>query len=288
MGCCESTPEAPDEILPNPQGECKFVTKSCSMFNSDYEVFRDFVDKKNRWLFLNKVGKRFSSEAKVQLENYIRGTNPEEKKEGQILWSVKYDENPEYKQEYDSDSSNDSDMSMTRFLDIFGGNQRHTVVLKWKMESKAKFIPGILGGANYTIKVKAKGTAEREVYYNRDMDGNRERQYKDDVEVKKITCKVYDEAGNVLDKFKCMGKSLNHGGSNLKWDCAAFKSECTGSWGSREALTVHTKPGADPSMALLMAHLVATEFSPSEILADFSPNFNEMRGMHYYDDYDSD
>ena len=66
MGCCESTPAVPDEILedPHPNQRNVFVTKSCSMFNSDFEVFKNSEDPTNRWLFLNKVGKWGSDDCK--------------------------------------------------------------------------------------------------------------------------------------------------------------------------------------------------------------------------------
>ena len=48
---------------------------------------------------------------------------------------------------------------------------------------------------------------------------------------------------------------------------------------SQKGLTVvDTKPGAEPSMSLLMAHMCMEEFTANEIAGDFHPNFNRLHG----------
>ena len=44
------------------------------MFNKDYEVYKEEVDKDNRWLFLNKEGKAFSDKAYIDLESTFART----------------------------------------------------------------------------------------------------------------------------------------------------------------------------------------------------------------------
>ena len=66
------------------------------MFNKDYEVYREEVGEHNRWLFLNRQGKGFMDPTGyIDLENYVR-INPEDKKKGQVLWKLKYNEKPHF------------------------------------------------------------------------------------------------------------------------------------------------------------------------------------------------
>jgi hypothetical protein len=63
MGCCQSTPSAPDVIIPDPLPgtDHRFVVQSLSMFNSDYAVYQGSIAEENKWLFLNKEGSGWNS-----------------------------------------------------------------------------------------------------------------------------------------------------------------------------------------------------------------------------------
>jgi len=64
-------------------------------------------------------------------------------------------------------------------------------------------------------------------------------------------------------------------------DCLAFYAKKEGNWFSRAKTTIEAKPGAEPSMALLMAHLCLEEFNVNEIKNDCNPNWHRCPG--YYD-----
>ena len=82
MGCCESTPTAPDVIIPDP-GEteaCVFTLKSMGMMSKDYVAYQgaDTSDDTKKWQFVNKTGSIFGwGGAEIDIENFVRGGNPE-------------------------------------------------------------------------------------------------------------------------------------------------------------------------------------------------------------------
>ena len=57
--------------------------------------------------------------------------DPDNEKKGEVLWRAKYDEHPDFKQQYQSDSSSDGFSS-----DGFRPSRRK-LQMKWKMETKA-------------------------------------------------------------------------------------------------------------------------------------------------------
>ena len=239
----------------------------------DYEVFRDEVADNQRWLFLNKEGKAFSDKAYIDLENYIR-TDPENEKKGEVLWRAKYDEHPDFKQQYQSDSSSDGFSS-----DGFRPSRRK-LEMKWKLETKATIKSVKYKGQEFKIKVKAKGTAQRIVRFTRNEEGELVKHYHDSEKVKKISYKIKNgNTGDTIDKFKIKGLSK---GGELKWKCGAFKAELEGGFWSRGNTEVFTMGGVDPGFSLLMAHICSTEFGPNEIKGDLHPNWPA------YDGYDSD
>ena len=87
MGCCYSAPDAPDVILPDPEGPCTFTCKKLGMFSDDYVVLADENDANSKWLFLNRQGGLFSGSLAIDLENFVRN-NPDAPKKGEILWCV--------------------------------------------------------------------------------------------------------------------------------------------------------------------------------------------------------
>merc|ERR1712205_155470 len=262
MGCCfslcESTPDVPENIIPDPVGPCHFVVESCSMFNKDYEVYKDEKGKDNRWLFLNRECKAWSDKSRIDLENYVRED----------------DEKPDFKQAYDSDSSSDGFSS-----DGFKPKRRY-FKMRWKMETKATIKSVKFEGLKYKIKVKAKGVATRIVHKSivKNEETGEEREvtsYTDNEDVKKISYKVKDaETGDTVDKFKIKGLTKNE----LKWKCGAFKATKEGGFFFPGPTEVTTEGPVDPGFCLIMAHICATEFAPDEIKRDFKPKWWDCPG----------
>lgn len=244
------------------------------MFNKDYEVFRDEVAPNQRWLFLNKEGKAFSDKAYIDLENYVRN-DPENPKKGEVLWRAKYDEHPNFKQEYQSDSSSDGFSS-----DGFRPSRRK-LQMKWKLETKATIKSVKFKGQEFKVKVKAKGTAQRIVRITRDEEGKLVKHYHDSEKVKKISYKIKNKAtGDTIDYFKIKGLSKSSG--ELKWKCGAFKSSLDGGFFFPGNTEVFTRGGVDPGFSLIMAHICSTEFGPNEIKGDLHPQW------HMFEGYNSD
>ena len=232
----------------------------------DYEVYRDFVDDKQRWLFLNKDGKGRGDKAYIDLENYVR-QDPENPKKGEVLWRAKYDESPDFKQEYESDSSSDD------FSDFGFNPSRRKLEMKWKLETKATIKSVKYPGQEFKVKVKAKGKATRIVRISRNTEtGEMETTYHDHEVVKRVSYKVKTN-GDTIDKFKLRGLSS---GGELKWKCGAFDANLEGGFWSNNPHEVFSKLGIDPGFALLMAHLCATEFAPDEIKKDLQPDWGAL------------
>lgn len=243
------------------------------MFNKDYEVYKDEKGKDNRWLFLNREGKAWSDKSRIDLENYVR-EDEENPKKGEVLWTAKYDEHPDYKQAYESDSSSDGFSS-----DGFKPQRRY-FKMKFRMETKATIKSVKYKGLKYKIKVKAKGIATRIVRKShiKDEETGEVREvtsFTDNEYVKKISYKVKDdETGDTVDKFKIKGLTKNE----LKWKCGAFKATKEGGFFFPGPTEVTTEGPVDPGFCLIMAHICATEFSPDEIKRDFKPKWWDCPG----------
>lgn len=269
------------------QGPCTFVVKSCSMFNKDYEVFRDAVDyNNNRWLFVNRVGKGFfDTNGYIDLENYVR-IDPNDKKKGQVLWKLKYNEKPHFDMGQtldDSESDGESNPFVGNMYNAYlqrlmnrGDHRFYT--MKWRTFSEAKLKSVKNPGGAYNVKIKAKGYCTREVTikYTTDENGQRQRHViiKDEEVVTKISYKIKTPDGNTIDQFHIYPA----GRTDLEWDCGAFNATLTGGWFSNNPHEIVTKPGIDPGFALLFAHVCVTEFAPDEIKKDLKPNWNMCPG----------
>lgn len=269
------------------QGPSKFVVKSCSMFNKDYEVYRDAVDANNRWLFLNRAGKGFfDPTAYIDLENYTR-IDPNDKKKGQVLWKLKYNEKPSFQMGMslgaDSEDDGDGNPAVSGMLGMFntmmnmGDNRFYS--MKWRTFSEAKIRSVKVPGGEFAVKIKAKGYVTRQVTitYSTDDKGVRHRNVRvDDKEyVTKISYKIKGADGATIERFELFPGA---GNEELVWECGAFRATLRGGWISNYPHEVVTKPGIDPGFALLFAHVCVTEFSPDEIKKDLKPNWNVCPG----------
>lgn len=67
-----------------------------------------------------------------------------------------------------------------------------------------------------------------------------------------------------------LGDAHSDGPTDLLIDCPLFSSTVVGGWFSRSHVIVETRPGVDPALAMLIAHLCTTEYSVAEIKRDLS------------------
>eukprot|EP00976_Prorocentrum_cordatum_P098578 1191460-Prorocentrum_minimum.AAC.2 len=227
----------------------------------------------------------FQSDARIDLENFRRGFDKDHPKKGEVLWRCSYNEKPRYTDGYASDSSSDGE-GFGGFLAMMTKPQRHTVCLKFKMETGALFEPIKNGGPAYTVRSKAKGYATRKITYVY-RDGVRQREFDDHIEVKKIKYKIKDTTPeeNTLDEFKLEVDGMQSK-KDLYWESNAFVVQKTGGFMKSNPTHVYTKGGGDPGLALIMGHYISAELSPQEIGSDYSPDWYQLDG--YRSDYDSD
>ena len=61
-------------------------------------------------------------------------------------------------------------------------------------------------------------------------------------------------------------------GTEARVESPLFTTVVEGGWFSKATYITSTKPGVDPALALLVAHLCYTEYSVAEIKADLRPN----------------
>jgi hypothetical protein len=275
----------------HPQGPSKFVVKSCSMFNKDYEVYRDAVDVNNRWLFVNRSGKgMFDPTGYIDLENYVR-INPEDKKKGQVLWKAKYNERPSFQMgmSLGADSEDDGDsngmvQSLTGMFSRMANTGNHRFYsMKWRTFSEAKIRSVKTPGQEYSVKIKAKGYCTRTVNitYERDENGHRHRRVsvQDHEYVTKISYKIKQADGSTIERFDMYpGDGGYFSGPEMVWECGAFTAKLKGGFFSNYPHEIETKPGIDPGFALIFAHICVTEFAPDEIKKDLKPQWNLCPG----------
>jgi len=82
-------------------------------------------------------------------------------------------------------------------------------------------------------------------------------------------------------------------GNSSSWECPIFTASKEGGFFSGGDTSVQTKPGWDPLLGLMLAHLCSTEYSPNNVKSDFTPRWppdNHYRfgrssrpmGIHWY------
>jgi hypothetical protein len=68
------------------------------------------------------------------------------------------------------------------------------------------------------------------------------------------------------------GDTHYNNGDTCTIDCPLFTTQIQGGWFAKTCYITTTKPGLDPALALLIAHLCYTEYSVAEIKGDLRPN----------------
>ena len=304
--CCESTPDPPAVIHPDPTGASRFVVKKCSRLNKDYVVYSKRVNESKKWLFLNQSRTK-EGEWVYELENYVR-EDPAFPKRGEILWRCAYDERPTFRfarvernfgsrshhGECQFDEEKDAEYTGPRTYYAEGElGKDYCEAHKYRMQSEAKCHSIKVDGFEYTFVCDSRGWVSKEQRYwleeevERDKEGNvvHRRMVENsstsyDSRVSKISYVVYDKDKNVLDEFACTSGGDEVGGrlgqSEIHSRCfdASFEYHkffngwlCGfGTWTHR----VHTKEGIDPGFALIFGHICCTEFGPREIKKDLN------------------
>jgi len=209
--CCgtrDVVPDAPDEIIPDPaeHEQITVTIEQAATASRDYLAYRGFAsaceDRNNRWFFLNKSGSKWGGNVKMEVENFVRGLDPEDENKGQVLWRSDFRDQPHFQQQLRNVNQSMMEFAFTGFMDaVFdrphyddgyymshgGGwdrDYRTTLMLNWNMQTEASLTSMVRSGFGFPVKlvVYAQGTAvaryfevEEPIYEDRGEGENRER-----------------------------------------------------------------------------------------------------------------
>jgi len=274
MGCGTSVPK---EIIPDPTSgqECKVLFKKTGMMSRDQYVYQD-MNKEKKWLLMDKEGSLFSNPTYV-LENFVRGKNPAQPKEGECLCAAKLEVTEAktygFEAHEDSDSSCDDSGEWVEEAEVV------VVKMKWRQGIKVKFYKDrARTDLIAELKVKAKGKAKKttkitmETVTTTDSDGNTSSQEVERVAVnieKKVT-KVKYTITDLKGEEKEMPHIKLHGKPNgkeghLKWESPVFNAEIDPKIGfASDQIEVHTS-WKNPALGMLMGYIIAKDISPDDI-----------------------
>jgi len=186
--------------MPDP-GEteaCTFSLKKAGMMSKDYIAYKgeETENDADKWFFVNKTGSMWGGDCVVDIENFLRGGNPEKPNQGQISWHAEFNSTPEFQKQHKAPSTD-----FTRFTSWFtngrvdldgeepddevyfqsggwgmadGGNRR---VMKWSLNTNASITPAgprgqQFGQDGFTLNVFARGTSIADYDRVEDEEGN--------------------------------------------------------------------------------------------------------------------
>ena len=284
----------------------------------------------NSWFFLNKSGDR-GGKVCVELENFVRGKDPNNAKRGQLLWRADFTERPHFWQNVREPGSpagdfpfalphmiqwgGEADLEYTHRL-VKSRSRRYpygyprlkkTLICNFHMITHATLasdgseiacsgvpiLPRKAFGRDVCLRVQAFGTAVAKYYevQQKHKDDNGRTYYTyhmmmdmtEHVELTEFalldrndlsmnTAVVSDTGEPVVFVF-CGDISDN----TANYECPLFTVVQNGGFWSNYPPCVTTKPGCDPALAILIAHLMLKEYSTKEIKNDFRPLFPNKR-----------
>jgi hypothetical protein len=167
------------------------------------------------------------------------------------------------------------------------------ILTKWSFATRAYFKDGDLGrGAasfgndQVVLEIFSKGAVvtsyqeiERQVE-DQDSDGNvvghhmERRIDKNETEfVDRIEFRL-SFRGMIWATWAVQGDTYIYGDADATIDCPLFTTTIEGGWITRSRFRTQTKPGVDPALALLIAHVCGTEYSVQAIKQDLSVNIS--------------
>ena len=76
------------------------------------------------------------------------------------------------------------------------------------------------------------------------------------------------------------GNTHNSGNTDVTFSAPLFSTNVTGGWFKQGAHYCNTTAGFDPALALLVSHLLCTEYSVAEIVRDLMKNHRTPQAPH--------
>eukprot|EP00933_Yihiella_yeosuensis_P066441 TRINITY_DN70715_c0_g1_i1.p1 TRINITY_DN70715_c0_g1~~TRINITY_DN70715_c0_g1_i1.p1 ORF type:complete len:301 (-),score=53.68 TRINITY_DN70715_c0_g1_i1:87-989(-) len=288
MGCCESIPDAPKEVLPDPGEDesCTFAIGAVGVLSPDYIAYKgsevDVQDAK--WFYINKEGTFFSGDCTIFLENFKRGLNPEKPKKGEDLWTVKFDSSPSFDRHYKSPESLQWDGWLSGWGDFDGTLEEddyyygqyhggrspdYRRIMNWTMKTHAMISPGTRSGTPIKLEVFARGTAI--CYYDQFPNDDAELEWvQDTTEFVDRICYRVLRGEEQIAGWAVDGERQGQGDFTTK--CELFDMTMKGGWMGPIPI-IQTSSSFDPTLSLIIGYMCAFEFSPSGVKVDLDCQF---------------
>lgn len=321
MGCCQSVdalPEVPDVILPDPEGGSVVECTVLQLSERDHAICKvpsqprkDMV----KWLWFNKSDGMVAGTGIIELENFVRDNIDDEDK-GRVLWRAEITERPQYKQFtrtpykgaafYTGGFVNTPafpDEDDSRYIHHPSTSQSDselpTLVTRWSTNTKAIITPGntgrgkVFGDQPIHLDVYASGGAvtgwkwhERQREINGEMQTEKVDQRFSHEFVDRIEFRLIHNE-QLLTEWTFMGDTVPIHGSSGGAGSVDFSSPWVTCGLQGGYYYIKTREAVDPALAMLVAHLCATEFSIQELKRDFVPSVprkppNERQLLHEY------
>jgi len=283
------------------------------MMSKDWDAYKgeEAASIDQKWLFLNKEGNGgwFSGAdyMELDLENFKRGSDPDNPKKGEVLWKCTYNPKPGFSRsglEKASSSVFDlnnylpswlSGVEMTNpeneaYFERAGWrsgsmyDSNYNFIQKWQMETEAKILPGKRGlgfEGGFKLLVFAMGTAivdyDKKVHKASSDTETRVTYLKNTAEfVDQVHFQLLRLADDeIVATWYGPGDFSTNAlfeTQNIDQENVVFRLEVRGGWLSPKPV-IFTKEGWDPCLALIIAYLCAQEYSPKEIKRDYDPEF---------------
>ncbi len=337
MGCCcsgDTVPPVPKNMRPDPDADqpINAVAARLGYFGAsrDFGIWyenrpKDSDEQKdNIWLWFNKSNVEGGKKRQVQvdLENFKRPEDGENKDKGKVLYTALFSDSPSFQvfqrwanQGFDCfygfyknsppDEGDDfyvhhhthkAKLQNARAHNGFHKMFDRCIVSKWNFTSQVIFKDGNLGrgeayffGQQPILEVYSKGTVVTSYYETKRVDEETKKTHFDthrcETEFVDIVEFRLTVNGLLIAEWNVKGDSYQYGDGDINMETPLFDLRIDGGWFSRSTFNIKTKAGIDidSALALLIAHIAATEFSVAEIKRDLKV---KTPGHHPNESYD--
>lgn len=241
-----------------------------------------------KWLFINKTGSFWGGDCVVDVENFVRGENPEKPNQGQVSWRAKFKEKPQFDQRPKSQPGGlfapkfvcngfaSCDQEDYKYFAAAGREFRDGGpwrMNKWALSTSCSIEPVGRGQqfGPFEVHVFANGTALCD--YDKEPKEDGTQAWKKNVHefVEQLCYQIVQvNTGAVIASWAVPGDF--EAVDKLVQQNPVFELTLVGGWMNKKPV-VKTAHGWDPLLALLIAYLIAYEYSPGEIKSDLKSDF---------------
>jgi len=233
----------------------------------------------------------------VEVENFVRGGNPDKMSQGEVLWKAAFDGSPKFEQRVKRCGRGQSNVSLEQFTPPFAygacgperpdsdyleraflldWGSRDKALMKWCLNSRATITPAkrgrLFGDQGFLLEVFAKGTSVCDYDWEQG-DGSNGRWKQEVKEYVDTVCfnLVQLSTGQPVATWSVAG-DFDATSGDLFQQNPLFQLTMAGGWFAKTKV-LKTAEHWDPVLALIVGYLCAFEYSPQEIKADLKSNF---------------